>query len=45
VPAQLSRDTFDRETGAALKQAKASFRGTPAGAERHADRLNAPGPR
>jgi N-sulfoglucosamine sulfohydrolase len=45
VPAQLSRDTFDRETGAALKQAKASFRGTPAGAERQADRLNAPGPR
>jgi N-sulfoglucosamine sulfohydrolase len=45
VPAQLSRDTFDRETGAAMKQAKANFRGTPAGAERQADRLNAPGPR
>jgi hypothetical protein len=45
VPAQISRDSFDRETGAALKQAKANFRGTPAGAERHADRLNGPGPR
>lgn len=55
VPARISADTFDRETGAALpagggkqgkgKQAKQATRGTPAGAERNADRINAPGPR
>jgi arylsulfatase A-like enzyme len=45
VPERLSRDSFDRETGLPLKQARANFRGTPAGSERHADRLNAPGPR
>ncbi len=54
VPAKLTGDGFDRETGAALKAAtgakspkgaKAAPRGTPAGSERNADRLNAPGPR
>lgn len=54
VPAQLSGDGFDRETGEALKgpgggkakqAAKAATRGTPAGTERNAARLNAPGPR
>jgi len=54
VPAQLTGDGFDRETGAAVKGAtggkspkgaKAAPRGTPAGSERNAARLNAPGPR
>jgi arylsulfatase A-like enzyme len=54
APARLTGDGFDRETGAAAKAAgatkaakggKAAPRGTPAGSERHADRINAPGPR
>ena len=54
VPAQLTGDSFDRETGAAIKAAgatkaakgsKAAPRGTPAGSERNASRINAPGPR
>lgn len=45
VPERLSRDSFDRATGLPLKQVRANFRGTPAGSERHADRINAPGPR
>ena len=54
VPAQLTGDGFDRETGVALRVAgatkaakggKAAPRGTPAGTERNATRLNAPGPR
>ena len=54
VPAQLTGDSFDRETGVAIKAAgatkaakggKAAPRGTPAGSERKASRLNAPGPR
>ena len=54
VPAQLTGDSFDRETGVAIKAAgatkaakggKAAPRGTPAGSERNASRLNAPGPR
>jgi N-sulfoglucosamine sulfohydrolase len=52
VPARLSADAFDRETGAALagpggKKAmgKQGGRGMPAGTERNADRINAPGPR
>lgn len=48
VPPRLTPDLFDRETGAALAKSKggrANSRGTPAGAERQADRINAPGPR
>ena len=54
VPAQLTGDGFDRETGTALKAAgatkaakggKSAPRGTPAGTERDAARINAPGPR
>ncbi len=53
VPAQLTPDGFDRETGAAVrppgapkgKAAKAAPRGTPAGSERNAAFINAPGPR
>lgn len=53
VPAQLTPDGFDRETGAAVrppgapkgKAAKAPPRGTPAGSERNAAFINAPGPR
>ena len=54
VPTQLTGDGFDRETGAAIKAAgatkaakggKAAPRGTPAGTERNATRINAPGPR
>jgi hypothetical protein len=54
APARLTGDGFDRETGAAVKAAgatkaakggKAAPRGTPAGSERHADRINAAGPR
>ena len=48
VPAQLTPDLFDRETGAAAakgKKGRTNSRGTPAGAERQADRINAPGPR
>jgi len=48
VPAQLTPDLFDRDTGAASAKAKkgrGNSRGTPPGAEREADRINAPGPR
>ena len=54
VPTELTGDGFDRETGAAIKAAgatkaakggKAAPRGTPAGSERNASRINAPGPR
>ncbi len=46
APAKLSADSFDRETGKHLKGvAKDSFRGTPAGSDRGADRINSPGPR
>lgn len=45
VPAQLSRDLFDRETGATLKLGRNAIRGTPPGWEREAARRHAPGPR
>ena len=54
VPAHLTGDGFDRETGAAVRAAgatkaakggKAAVRGTPAGSERNAARVNTPGPR
>jgi len=45
VPENLSKDSFDRETGLPLRAVRATFRGTPAGVERHAERINAPGPR
>lgn len=44
IPANLSKDGFDRETGASLKLGK-SFLGTPAGATKNAVLINAPGPR
>ncbi|MDP3070819.1 MAG: sulfatase [Opitutaceae bacterium] len=53
VPAKLTPDGFDRETGVAVrvsdapkgKATKAAARGTPAGSERNAAFINAPGPR
>lgn len=53
VPAKLTPDGFDRDTGVAVraadapkgKAAKAASRGTPAGSERNAAFINAPGPR
>lgn len=45
VPADLSKDSFDRETGESLKIKNNAFRGTPAGWDRDASRVNAPGPR
>lgn len=48
VPAELSRDAFDRETGRSITgkgKAKQAFRGTPPGWLRNAPRLHAPGPR
>ena len=47
VPAELSRDAFDRETGNSIARkgkAKKDYRGTPPGWNRNAARLNAPGP-
>ncbi len=48
VPTDLSKDTFNRETGKPLlsgKESKLIPRGTPAGADRDASHTNAPGPR
>ncbi|MEN3943734.1 sulfatase [Prosthecobacter sp. SYSU 5D2] len=46
VPADLSKDSFDRETGNQLfKGRDQSYRGTPAGWDRNAAKVNAPGPR
>lgn len=46
APDDLSRDEHDRETGLQLPGMKgAAFRGTPAGADRDAMHVNAPGPR
>lgn len=45
VPAEISKDSFDRETGESLKIKNNAFRGTPAGWDRDASRVNAPGPR
>ncbi|OYW24817.1 MAG: hypothetical protein B7Z55_01110 [Planctomycetales bacterium 12-60-4] len=48
VPADLSKDTFDRETGKSLLKLTERLRaprGTPAGWDRDAARTNAPGPR
>ncbi len=48
VPDDLSPDTFDRETGKSLlkpNERKLAPRGTPAGWDRGATRVNAPGPR
>lgn len=42
-PANLSRDAYDRQTGAALPIPEESFRGTPPGSERDAAAGNAPG--
>lgn len=45
VPENISKDAFDRETGESLKVGKDAFRGTPAGWDRGASKVNAPGPR
>ena len=46
APADVSRDMFDRETGESLyKRRDTSYRGTPAGWDREAAKINAPGPR
>ncbi len=45
VPAILSPDTFDRETGAALRPKPAAPHALTPGEDRNADRVNAPGPR
>jgi hypothetical protein len=48
APADLSKDTFDRLTGKSLlkgKERREAARGTPAGADRDASHINAPGPR
>jgi hypothetical protein len=47
VPDDLSRDGYDRENGLALRQGKNKrwFRGTPAGWDRDAAHVLAPGPR
>lgn len=45
VPSELSRDSFDRETGDSLGIKKQAFRGTPAGWERKAAEIHHPGPR
>lgn len=46
VPADPSRDGFDRKTGERLTGVRnTTYHRTPAGAERQADRINRPGPR
>lgn len=45
VPEKLSADTFDRESGQALKKRSKALLGTPAGEQRRAAFVNAPGPR
>jgi N-sulfoglucosamine sulfohydrolase len=45
VPANLSKDSFDRETGDKLKLKEADYRGIPAGWDKDAAHINAPGPR
>jgi hypothetical protein len=44
VPADISRDSFDRKTGQRLKGVK-SYRRTTPGEDRQADQTNVPGPR
>lgn len=44
VPANISRDSFDRKTGQRLKDVK-NYRRTTPGEDREADQTNAPGPR
>jgi hypothetical protein len=45
VPAEISKDFFDRESGERLKIKEQDYRRTPAGWDRDASRVNAPGPR
>jgi arylsulfatase A-like enzyme len=42
-PGNISRDSFDRETGDRIVKGE-SYRGTTPGEDRDADRINAPGP-
>ena len=44
VPVKISADSFNRETGKALKIKGNSFRGTPPGEDRGATTINAKGP-
>ncbi|MBI1313002.1 sulfatase-like hydrolase/transferase [bacterium] len=43
-PGDISRDSFDRETGERIVKGE-GYRGTTPGEDRHADQINAPGPR
>jgi N-sulfoglucosamine sulfohydrolase len=45
APADLSKDSFDRETGEKLKLKEQDYRRTPAGWDKDASHINAPGPR
>ena len=45
APADLSKDSFDRETGEKLNLKEQDYRGTPAGWDKDASHVNAPGPR
>jgi len=45
VPEKPSRDQFDRETGEKILKPQEDFRGTTPGQERHAELINASGPR
>ncbi|MFO1483490.1 MAG: sulfatase [Verrucomicrobiaceae bacterium] len=45
VPAEISKDYFDRETGERLKIKEQDYRRTPPGWDRDAIHVNAPGPR
>lgn len=45
VPKDISKDSFHRETGDALKKKPEDFRGTTPGEDRGATQINAPGPR
>jgi N-sulfoglucosamine sulfohydrolase len=42
-PGDISRDSFDRETGERIVKGE-GYRGTTPGEDRHADQINAPGP-
>ena len=45
APADLSKDSFDRETGDKLKLKEQDYRGTPAGWDKDASHINTTGPR
>jgi arylsulfatase A-like enzyme len=45
APGDISRDSFDRETGDRIASKESDYRGTTPGEDREAHRINAPGPR